>query len=237
MIKYLGRALTWLVDKTLGLAFVGYGVYVLIPVMCLNLECRYNQLANSVVEIEAQALADTPYGIMPANSIGSGTYIAKHYILTAEHVVVDDDDGGVLVTIDGKSVNGIVIATDFQYDVALIYTEDYEGSPVRRGTVDTIHVGDEVITVGSPAGLTGTLGVGYISAPVQEDANVERDVIQYSADNFHGNSGGGVFNQYNELLGIVSYYRAFPSFTFAISIDQLELWIDTEIAKHEDSNK
>lgn len=225
MIKSIVKHFEWLVTFIVGSTAILVGVFMLYTSQCWDIQCRYSSIRPSV------GMLHSNYGYMEG-TLGTGTFIAPHYMLTAAHVVVDDYDGVLEVALDSGIVNSYVVAINKRLDMAIVYIPDIEGAPVVMGSDTTVAVGDRILTVGSPAGLVQTLGVGYISAPVAYDSEYKRWVVQYSADNFHGNSGGAVYNQFNQLIGVISYYRMFPSFTFAIAIDQAKVWIDTITTVH-----
>ncbi|MCQ6559047.1 stalk domain-containing protein [Paenibacillus mendelii] len=129
---------------------------------------------------------------------GSGVVIGGNQILTNYHVIADASEATV-ITIDGDSleVEGIV-AYDEDYDLAVIQTKQEIGyDPVLLGTGYDLQKGDHVVAIGSPLGVQNTVSEGIVS-------NIYYDAIQISVPIDHGSSGGALFNDYGELVGITS---------------------------------
>ncbi|MEU2085219.1 trypsin-like peptidase domain-containing protein [Streptomyces albus] len=116
---------------------------------------------DSVVEIKA----DTGSG----QSTGSGVVITKDgQILTNNHVVSGADT--VRVTFEGgKTARARVVGTDADKDLALLKAEGVSGlRPAALGDSDAVGVGDQVVAIGSPQGLSGTVTSGIVSAKNRE---------------------------------------------------------------------
>ncbi|WP_284701876.1 S1C family serine protease [Yinghuangia soli] len=113
----------------------------------------------SVVEISVQ----TPNG----KGTGSGVvYTADGKIITNAHVVSGAVGGKVTVKLaDGREVTGRVIGSDKASDIALVKIDGVDGlKPAVLGDSSQVKVGDQVVAIGSPEGLTGTVTSGIISA-------------------------------------------------------------------------
>ena len=101
---------------------------------------------------------------------GSGVVIAPHYVLTNNHVV--EDASSLKVTVgneDSKEpdlYDAVVVATDENLDVAVVYAPDLELDPVALGDSDTLQVGDWAICIGNPLAerFYGTVTTGIVSA-------------------------------------------------------------------------
>lgn len=148
---------------------------------------------------------------------GSGSVISSDgLILTNNHVVADASGRGAEVTVttnDGKQYDAEVVATDPQTDIAVIQAKGAEGlTPITIGDPDALQVGQGVVAVGSPLGLSSTVTSGIVSAkdrPVQAggESGGEAsliDAIQTDAAINPGNSGGALVNLNGELVGIPS---------------------------------
>jgi putative serine protease PepD len=159
--------------------------------------------------------------------VGSGVVLsADGRILTNDHVVA----GATAVTVtlsDGRTVDARVLGTDPSSDLALVQAEGVSGlTPATFGDSDAVAVGDEVIAIGSPGGLRGTVTTGIVSAldrevtvPDEEQgqqspspfgrgqargATTSYQAIQTDAAINQGNSGGPLFNAEGEVVGINS---------------------------------
>jgi putative serine protease PepD len=180
---------------------------------------------------------------------GSGIILSSDgLILTNNHVVATAAKGGqpggaptTTVTFsDGRTAPFTVVGTDPSSDIAVVRAEGVSGlTPITIGSSANLRVGQDVVAVGSPLGLAGTVTNGIISAlnrPVAAGGNVGDqnsvlDAIQTDAAINPGNSGGALVNMNGELIGINSAIASLGNDTsgpesgsiglgFAIPVDQ-----------------
>ncbi len=138
---------------------------------------------------------------------GSGFIIsADGYILTNNHVVEDADS--ITVTLADKSkIEAKLIGSDPQSDVALIKIDNGNKNPfLSLGDSDALEVGEWVIAIGNPFGLTQTVTVGVVSAKGRSSVglNEYENFIQTDAAINPGNSGGPLLNIQGKVIGINS---------------------------------
>ena len=138
-------------------------------------------------------------------ALGSGFIVSKDgYILTNNHVVGNADL--VLVMIgDNEPVRAQVIGTDPPTDLAVIRVADRNDLPVLPfGDSDKLEVGDWVIAIGQPFGLSHTTTSGIVSALGRSniDLTTYEDFIQTDAAINPGNSGGPLVNLDGEVIGV-----------------------------------
>ncbi|MFJ6697001.1 S1C family serine protease [Streptomyces sp. NPDC091272] len=136
----------------------------------------------AIVEISATSSAGA--------STGSGVIItADGEIVTNNHVVAGADS--VKVTLStGKSYTAKVVGTDPDKDLALIKLQDASKLPTAKlGSSSGVKVGDEVVAIGSPEGLSGTVTSGIVSA-LDRDVTVSKDEPQQQGQG-QGQRGGG----------------------------------------------
>lgn len=169
---------------------------------------------------------------------GSGVVISKDgYIVTNAHVL-DSDGFHTVHTNDEKIYNAKVIGRDSKTDIAVIKVDNSGLTPAVFGNSDEAIVGEQVIAVGNPAGLSNTVTDGIISAvnrKIRSDSTgFEMNCIQTNADISPGNSGGALVNMYGQVIGITSSKYVSSSFEglgFAITINDampiIEELIDT----------
>jgi S1-C subfamily serine protease len=107
----------------------------------------------------------------------------------------------------GEAVRARVLASEPAADVALLQLDRLPKQAVVAsvGDSDAVRVGDRVIVVGAPHGIGHTLTVGHISARRSSDAMLDAELFQTDAAINTGNSGGPMFNENGEVVGIVSY--------------------------------
>lgn len=148
---------------------------------------------------------------------GSGSVISSDgLILTNNHVVAGAQDGRAKMEVtlnDGRSLEAEVVAADPPTDIAVIKAKDVTDlQPIEFGDSDKVNVGEDVMAIGSPLGLSATVTTGIVSAknrPVQasgEDGGEASliDAIQTDASINPGNSGGALVDMEGKLIGIPS---------------------------------
>jgi serine protease Do len=137
--------------------------------------------------------------------LGSGFVMDKDgYIVTNDHVVSKATDVKVRFS-DDTEFDAKVIGADTQTDLALLKI-DADNLPVLKlGDSDAIRVGEDVIAVGNPFGLGGTVTRGIVSA-VSRDINAGPyvDFIQTDAAINRGNSGGPLLSLDGDVIGVNS---------------------------------
>ncbi|QWV97669.1 DegQ family serine endoprotease [Geomonas nitrogeniifigens] len=137
-------------------------------------------------------------------SMGSGFIISDDgYIITNNHVVKDADDIKVKLS-DGREYKGEIKGRDDKLDLALVKIETKAHLPVAPlGDSDKMEVGDWVMAIGNPFGLSQTVTAGIISAQGRViGSGPYDDFIQTDASINPGNSGGPLFNTDGEVIGI-----------------------------------
>lgn len=138
---------------------------------------------------------------------GSGFIISKQgHILTNHHVVGEADKIDVRLK-DGREFEAQVIGTDPKSDVALIKIKDDKNLPVLPlGDSESLEIGEWVMAIGNPFGLSHTLTVGVVSAKGRTSVGITdyEDFIQTDAAINPGNSGGPLINMRGEVVGINS---------------------------------
>jgi len=177
----------------------------------------YQNVNPSVVNI--RVVED--YGWTTVSSEGSGfVWDENGYIVTNNHVIA----GAINITVtfsDGTTTTAVIVGTDPQSDLAVIKVEP-EGLPlvpVILGDSYQVAVGDLVIAIGNPYGLSGTMTQGIVSAlsrslTVDETSMFSRtnytipDIIQTDAAINPGNSGGVLVNVAGEVIGVTAAIRS-----------------------------
>ena len=141
--------------------------------------------------------------------VGSGfVYSEQGHIITNQHVVKNEDR--VTVTfLDGESYIADVIGRDADLDIAVIKIESFnltKMKPMLIGDSSTLNVGEKIIAIGNPFGLSGSMTSGIISQIgrllPQDTGYSIPDVIQTDAAINPGNSGGPLINMKGEVVGI-----------------------------------
>jgi serine protease Do len=138
-------------------------------------------------------------------SLGSGVIVdPKGYILTANHVIQGAEEIKVTLS-DKREFHGKVIGGDAMTDIGVIKIDAGEDLPaIQWGDSDTLRVGETVLAIGSPYGLSQTVTMGIVSAVGRANVGIAdyEDFIQTDAAINPGNSGGALINIKGELVGI-----------------------------------
>ena len=169
---------------------------------------------------------------------GSGFVISTEgHILTNNHVVENAENITVTLS-DNQKVDAELIGTDPQSDVALIKIDvDKDLPTIPLGDSDALEVGEWVIAIGNPFGLSQTVTVGVVSAKGRSRVGINEyeNFIQTDAAINPGNSGGPLLNIYGEVVGINSalYSRTggYMGIGFAIPINMVKS-IEDQLQKH-----
>ncbi len=141
----------------------------------------------------------------PSSSLGSGVIVdaEKGYILTNHHVINKADEITV-TTKDGRALQAKLVGSDPASDVAIVQVDAETLSEITIGVSKDLRVGDFVVAIGSPFGLSQTVTFGIVSALGRSGLGIEgyEDFIQTDASINPGNSGGALVNLRGELVGI-----------------------------------
>lgn len=137
-------------------------------------------------------------------SLGSGVIVSPDgYIITNNHVVEKADE--IKVTLfDKRMFKGRIVGADPKTDVAIIRIDGSKLPVLSWGDSDKLQVGEFVLAIGSPYGLSNTVTMGIISAVGRANVGIAdyEDFIQTDAAINPGNSGGPLVNIRGELIGI-----------------------------------
>jgi putative serine protease PepD len=151
-----------------------------------------------------------------ASEEGSGIILSTDgLILTNNHVVEAAKGAGdtTITFADGRTSKFTVVGTDPSSDIAVVKADNVTDlTPITIGSSANLKVGQDVVAVGSPLGLEGTVTTGIISAlnrPVAAGGDIKNqntvlDAIQTDAAINPGNSGGALVNMNGELVGVNS---------------------------------
>jgi putative serine protease PepD len=146
---------------------------------------------------------------------GSGFFLDSNgHILTNNHVISLAATNGATIKVmlaNGKDYDAKLVGRDIPYDLAVIKIAVTDAPALQLGDSDAVQVGDGVIAVGSPLGLTGTVTSGIISAknrPVTSGGGTSEssfiNAIQTDAAINPGNSGGPLVDLSGAVVGINS---------------------------------
>ena len=168
------------------------------------------ELLPSTVQISAE------YEGQDGGATGSGFVLDREgHIVTNNHVVADaaENDGPIeIVDQDGNRYAATVVGRSPVYDLAVLFSEDATGlRPAALGRSERLRVGEGVVAIGSPLGLSSTVTSGIVSAlkrPVTTgeagDESSYINAVQTDAAINPGNSGGPLVNLRGQVVGVNS---------------------------------
>jgi serine protease Do len=155
-------------------------------------------------------------------SLGSGFIIDREgYIITNNHVIEGASEIRVRLSTE-KEFEAEVVGRDQKTDLALIKIKSFQDLPVEElGDSDRLEIGEWVMAIGNPFGLSHTVTVGIVSAKGRViGSGPYDDFIQTDASINPGNSGGPLFNMNGEVVGInTAIVAAGQGIGFAIPIN------------------
>jgi serine protease Do len=165
-------------------------------------------VSKAVVNIASvRIVQDQLYRVFPAEGVGSGVIIDERcHVLTNNHVVEGAHKLKITLT-DGRIFNGRVKGTDEATDLAVVKLDSTETLPFATlGNSDNLKIGQIVIAIGNPFGLTGgpTVTAGIVSSlnrKIQFDKGV-LELIQTDAAINPGNSGGPLLDTNGKVIAI-----------------------------------
>jgi serine protease Do len=167
-----------------------------------------------------------------SQSLGSGfVWSSDGIIVTNNHVV----EGASRITVnlnDGRQLPAKLLGVDPDSDLAVLRVDQKGLAAAPIGTSSDILIGESVVAVGNPFGLSGTVTTGVVSAlgrsvPSQDQSRTFTDFIQTDASINPGNSGGPLLNIEGRVIGInVAIYAQAQGIGFAIPVDRAKKVIE-----------
>jgi putative serine protease PepD len=176
---------------------------------------------GSITSVAAKLLPSTVqvrvlngHGATRSGDTGSGFVVDRQgHVITNNHVVELHQPGGDVDVIDNKGRRHVahIVGSSPVYDIAVLRIDHPQGlPPAPLGSSNTLRVGDTVVAIGSPLGLSSTVTSGIVSAvdrPVttgSESASSYIDAVQTDAAINPGNSGGPLVDMRGQVVGVNS---------------------------------
>ena len=139
-------------------------------------------------------------------TVGSGVILdSKHGMIITNAHVIDQAQLIVITLQDGRRFVANTIGQDNNFDLAVVHIKAKSLKNIRFSNSGSVRVGDPVVAIGSPFGLTETVTSGVVSAlnrSALSNTDGLQDLIQTDTPINMGNSGGGLINHRGELIGI-----------------------------------
>ena len=186
----------------------------------LTIQEIYQKVNPSTVTV----VTELPHGA----SVGTGVILTEDgYIITNAHVLTNGKSFRVIMS-DETEYPATVIGKDNKTDLAVIKIEGSDFPAAVMGNSDEVVLGESVVAIGNPAGLSGSVTNGIVSGlnrQIRSDATgFDMNCIQTNAAISPGNSGGALVNMYGQVIGITSSKYVSSSYEglgFAITINEV----------------
>jgi serine protease Do len=203
------------------------------------------KVAPAVVNISAeQTVRRRPslmdeffFGIDPrsrrSQSLGSGVIIRPEGIILTNDHVISGASRILATTKDGRELDCQVVGSDADNDLAVLRVRNSRGSlpTIHLGTSSDLLIGETIIAIGNPFGLSNTVTAGVVSALGRsvpgENRRMYTDFVQIDAPINLGNSGGPVVNIQGDMIGVAtSIIGGAQGIGFAIPVDRARRIVD-----------
>ena len=165
------------------------------------------------------------------SSLGSGFFISDGYVVTNEHVL-ENENGEIsqviqIVTNDNKFHNAELIGYIKDLDLALIKT-DIGSSLLELEKSENVGVGEEVLAIGTPEGLSFSATDGIVSAVNRTGFGTAGSYVQTNAQLNPGNSGGPLINKDGKVIGMNNFKLVnSEGIGFTLEADKIKIGVNT----------
>ena len=171
-----------------------------------------------------QVIIPEPQEPQEKTGYGSAFFISKDGYLLTNHHVVENASKVTIMLNDRRELDATVVGSDERTDVALLKVNGSNFPALRTGNVDRLRVGEPVLAIGSPFGFDYSASAGIVSAKMRNMmGETSVPFIQTDVALNPGNSGGPLFNQNGDVVGvnsrIFSGTGGYMGLSFSIPID------------------
>ena len=198
------------------------------------------KVAPAVVNISAEAIVRAPdpfFGDFFAQrrrveSLGSGFVVEPNGVVVTNAHVIEGSSRILVTTADGQELEAEVLGLDRDTDIAVLKVNARNLSSVDLGNSSDLLVGETVVALGNPLGLSNTVTTGVLSArgrtvPAESGESLFTDFLQTDASINPGNSGGPLVNLDGNVIGInTAIIAGAEGIGFAIPADRARRVID-----------
>ena len=223
-------------------AIVTLGVYIIFS------NYSWEQISSYRFFPSFNAFSDNPVAITEASqsvvklhcydeygqlcTTGSGFACFADNVIVTNYHVIESDVASIEMHTESGAVFDIthVLATDPEEDIAIISTKSSHNlTLLQLANSDELQKGEKVVAIGSPLGLLNSVSTGVFSGYVMEN---NMDVLQFTASISSGSSGGALFNDSGEVLGITfASYEDGQNLNLAVPINHVEdLWNSIDLS-------
>lgn len=173
-------------------------------------------------------------GVFGSVSLGTGFAIDEHHIITNAHVITNSKDIVINCYSEtaenniGDEYKATLVSMDERIDLAILYVDAIELTPLKLADANTIKEGDVVYAIGTPENLPYTLTTGTVSSKLRITDGVK--YVQTDAGITHGSSGGPLLNDDGEVIGVNTWGSATSEIIrFAIRVDEVQKYVSDNI--------
>jgi serine protease Do len=199
------------------------------------------KVSPAVVNVSAEATvrdADPFFGMFfgrgerRTQSLGSGLIIDANGIVVTNAHVIEGASRIVVTTLDGRELDADVLGSDRDADLAVLKVKARVLPAVPLGRSSDLMIGETVVAIGNPFGLSHTVTTGVLSAvgrtvPSERSERVFTDFLQIDASINPGNSGGPLVNIVGEVIGVnTAIIQGANGIGFAIPADRARRVVD-----------
>jgi serine protease Do len=198
------------------------------------------KVAPAVVNISAEAIVRAPdpfFGDFFAQrrrveSLGSGFVVEQNGVVVTNAHVIEGSSRILVTTADGQELEAEVLGLDRDTDIAVLKVDARDLASVHLGNSSDLLVGETVVALGNPLGLSNTVTTGVLSArgrtvPAESGESLFTDFLQTDASINPGNSGGPLVNLEGDVIGInTAIIAGAEGIGFAIPADRARRVID-----------
>jgi serine protease Do len=165
----------------------------------------FNPIKNPLVKRPLRSSANKKLSKNEVQILGSGVIInAKKGLIVTNAHVIKQAHTIIINLINGRRYQAMIQGIDKQTDLALLRIHAPHLTAISFGNSSSLQIGDTVVAIGSPFGLSQTVTAGIVSALHRTNLNIApyEDFIQTDAPINQGNSGGALVNRQGQLVGI-----------------------------------
>ena len=163
-----------------------------------NVQVQASKDFSSIVEDVIGSVVVVKAG----NSFGSGVFVSPEHLITNYHVIKDNPDDVVIGTVNNKGYQADLIGYEPNIDLAVLYVKGGNFPFLEFENSDNVKIGESVIAVGSPLGLSFSVTQGIISSTQRTGPNGLNIYLQTDAPINPGNSGGPLINLNKKIVAI-----------------------------------
>lgn len=176
------------------------------------------------LEFDAEQTFDSVFVVLSDNALGSGFALGEHCVITNAHVIQNTSDVNI-TAYDGKIYHADVYCKDDDLDIAVLSVPSSDFIPLAIGNTADIKIGEDVIAIGAPNGMSYTLTKGTLSSNKRIISG--ESYLQIDAALNEGNSGGPLLNANGDVIGMNTMkMNNSEGLGLAIPIDRILLYME-----------